>query len=56
MLESRPGRPVGPIFDPLILDRQGERYRSGRGAFADACRAHHAVLREARDALSGAIP
>ncbi|MHB1639020.1 MAG: hypothetical protein ACYCUD_04160 [Candidatus Dormibacteria bacterium] len=40
----------------MILDRQGERYRSGRGAFADASRAHHAVLREARDALSGAIP
>jgi len=55
-LESRPGRPVGPTFDPLVLDRHVERYRSGRGAFADACRAHDAVLREARDALSGAIP
>ena len=55
LLESRIGRPVGPIVDPLVLDRHVDRYRPGKRTLADACRVYQVELRAAHDARSDAL-
>ncbi|WNI19131.1 exonuclease domain-containing protein [Actinacidiphila sp. ITFR-21] len=39
---ERIGRPVGPIVDPLVLDRAADRYRKGRRNLEALC-AHYGV-------------
>ncbi len=36
-LEDRLGRPLGPVLDPLVLDRALERYRPGKRRLGDLC-------------------
>jgi len=54
-LEAQLGRPVGPIVDPLVLDRHLDRYRSGKRTLAEACRVYHVELQGAHDARSDAL-
>jgi DNA polymerase-3 subunit epsilon len=54
-LEAAVQRPVGPIVDPLILDRHVDRYRSGRRTLADVCQVYGVPLLGAHDARSDAL-
>lgn len=36
-LADRLGRPLGPVLDPLVLDRALERYRPGKRRLGDLC-------------------
>ncbi|MGW5477625.1 exonuclease domain-containing protein [Streptomyces sp. NPDC004008] len=40
---ARIGRPVGPVIDPLVLDRAADRYRKGRRNL-EALAEHYAVV------------
>lgn len=42
-LRTRLGRPVGPVLDPLVLDRALERFRPGKRRLADLCAAYGLV-------------
>lgn len=44
-LPERLGRPVGPVLDPLVLDRGVDRYRKGKRTLTDLC-AHYRVATE----------
>ena len=54
-LESQLSGPVGPLVDPLILDRHVDRYRPGRRTLADVCRHYSVTLLDAHDARSDAL-
>ncbi len=54
-LEARLGGPVGPIVDPLILDRHVDRYRPGRRTLVDASRVYQVELGVAHNARSDAL-
>lgn len=41
-LEDRLGRPVGPIIDPLIIDKQADKYRPGSRKL-EATAAHYGI-------------
>lgn len=41
-LESRLGRPVGPVIDPFIIDKQADKYRKGSRRL-EALAAHYGV-------------
>lgn len=41
-LAERLGRPVGPVVDPLVLDRAADKYRSGKRTL-EALAAHYKV-------------
>ncbi|MDR0504208.1 MAG: DNA polymerase III subunit epsilon [Bifidobacteriaceae bacterium] len=41
-LAERLGRPVGPVFDPLVLDRAVDRYRRGKRTLTDLV-AHYQI-------------
>ncbi len=55
VLESWLGRPVGPIVDPLILDRHVDRYRAGKRTLAAACQVYRVELQGAHNARSDAL-
>jgi DNA polymerase-3 subunit epsilon len=55
LLEDRLGRPVGPLVDPLVLDRHVDRYRPGGRKLADACQVYGVTLLGAHDARSDAL-
>ncbi|WP_448061913.1 exonuclease domain-containing protein [Cellulomonas hominis] len=40
---ERAGRPVGPVIDPLVLDRAEDRYRSGKRKLVDLCGVYRVV-------------
>lgn len=42
-LSERLGRAVGPVIDPLVLDRHEDRYRPGRRKLVDLC-GHYEVV------------
>lgn len=44
---QRLGRPVGPVVDPLVLDRALERYRPGKRRLADLCAVYGVATPEA---------
>lgn len=44
---ERLGRPLGPVIDPLVLDRALDRYRRGKRKLVDLCQ--HYAVQEAGD-------
>jgi DNA polymerase-3 subunit epsilon len=42
-MSARLGRAVGPVIDPLVLDRHEDRYRPGRRKLVDLC-GHYEVV------------
>lgn len=54
-LEQRLGRPVGPVIDPLTIDRAADKYRKGRRTL-EALAAHYGVeLTDAHTADADAL-
>ncbi|MGP8159717.1 MAG: exonuclease domain-containing protein [Candidatus Dormibacteria bacterium] len=55
LLEDRVGRPVGPLVDPLVLDRHLDPYRTGSRRLPDVCRAYGVRMLGAHDAQGDAL-
>ncbi|MHB8395545.1 MAG: exonuclease domain-containing protein [Candidatus Dormibacteria bacterium] len=54
-LERRLGRLVGPLVDPLVLDRHFDRYRRGSRTLASACDVYEVALPAAHDSRNDAL-
>jgi DNA polymerase-3 subunit epsilon len=48
------GTPVGPVVDPLVLDRAADRYRKGRRTLEDLARHYKVELTDAHTAAADA--
>ncbi len=46
-LRERLGRELGPVLDPLVLDRKVDRYRKGKRRLGDMCAVYGVVVDEA---------
>lgn len=49
------GRPVGPVIDPLVLDRAADRYRKGRRTLEDLAKHYRVPLTAAHSADADAL-
>jgi DNA polymerase III subunit epsilon len=49
------GRPVGPVLDPLVVDRSVDRYRRGSRTLQSVCGVYGVELADAHDAGSDAL-
>ncbi|WP_055586540.1 3'-5' exonuclease [Peterkaempfera griseoplana] len=49
------GRPVGPVLDPLVVDRSVDRYRRGSRSLQSVCGVYGVELADAHEAGSDAL-
>lgn len=54
-LDSRLDGDVGPVVDPLVIDRTLDRYRRGKRTLEAACRFYGVVLDDAHEAGADAL-
>ncbi|MEU6346623.1 3'-5' exonuclease [Streptomyces sp. NPDC046977] len=54
-LEERLGGEVGPVVDPLVMDRTLDRYRKGKRNLEAACREYGVTLDDAHEASADAL-
>lgn len=55
LLDRLDGRPLGPVLDPMVLDKQLDRYRPGRKRLEDLCATYGVRLDGAHDAAQDAL-
>ncbi|MFJ1539351.1 exonuclease domain-containing protein [Micromonospora chalcea] len=49
------GRPVGPVIDPMCIDKALDRYRSGKRKLTDLCATYGAKITDAHDCTGDAL-
>ncbi|MEV8567446.1 3'-5' exonuclease [Streptomyces sp. NPDC051322] len=54
-LSDRLGGPIGPVIDPLTIDRGVDRYRKGKRTLEAACAEYGVVLDSAHQAAADAL-
>ncbi|AXI77013.1 3'-5' exonuclease [Peterkaempfera bronchialis] len=55
LAERLGGRPVGPVVDPLVVDRSVDRYRRGSRSLQSVCGVYGVELADAHEAGSDAL-
>lgn len=55
LVERLGGRPVGPVLDPLVVDRSVDRYRRGSRSLQTVCGVYGVELADAHQAGSDAL-
>lgn len=54
-LEDRLGGPIRPVIDPMVLDRQIDRYRPGKKKLTNLCESYGVRIGEAHNATADAL-
>ncbi|WP_405721539.1 exonuclease domain-containing protein [Streptomyces sp. NBC_01537] len=54
-LDERLGSDIGPVVDPLVIDRSLDRYRRGKRTLEAACQFYGVVLDDAHEAAADAL-
>lgn len=49
------GRPIGPVIDPMCIDKALDRYRPGKRKLTDLCAAYGAKITDAHDCTADAL-
>lgn len=49
------GRPVGPVIDPMVIDKALDRYRPGKRKLTDLCATYGTRIEDAHDCTADAL-
>ncbi|MEV2239462.1 exonuclease domain-containing protein [Micromonospora sp. NPDC049891] len=49
------GQPIGPVIDPMVIDKALDRYRPGKRKLTDLCATYGARIDEAHDCTADAL-
>ncbi|MEV0214245.1 exonuclease domain-containing protein [Micromonospora sp. NPDC050695] len=55
LAERLDGRPIGPVIDPMCIDKALDRYRPGKRKLTDLCATYGARITDAHDCTADAL-